>query len=183
MLFRSLPLTILLLLGALAAAQDKPVPPSEAAAKFKLPPGFKATLFAGEPDLVQPIAFTFDDRGRVWVVECHTYPNWDGDRNDRVLIFEDTDGDGQHDKRTVFLDDIKNISGIEYGFGGIWLTAVPNLLFVPDKNGDDKPDGSPVVKLDGWDLKAKHNVVNGITWAPDGWLWGLNGILSNSSVG
>lgn len=166
-----------------AFAQDKPVPPTEAAAKFKLPPGFKATLFAGEPDVVQPIAFTFDDRGRLWVVECHSYPNWDGERKDRVLILEDSDGDGKHDKRTVFLDDGRNLTGIEYGFGGIWLTSVPNLIFVPDANKDDKPDGPPVVKLDGWDLKAKHNVVNGIIWAPDGWLWGLNGILSNSSVG
>jgi putative membrane-bound dehydrogenase-like protein len=174
---------ILLSCALSALAQDKPVPPGEAAARFNLPPGFKATLFAGEPDLVQPIAFTFDDRGRLWVVECHSYPNWDGERKDRVLILEDTDGDGKHDKRTVFLDDGRNLTGIEYGFGGIWLTSVPNLVFVPDANKDDKPDGPAVVKLDGWDLKARHNVVNGITWAPDGWLWGLNGILSNSSVG
>jgi putative membrane-bound dehydrogenase-like protein len=180
---RLLAVVVLLVSATLAQAQDKPVPASEAASKFKLPPGFKATLFAGEPDLVQPIAFTFDDRGRLWVVECLTYPNWDGAFNDRVVILEDTDGDGKHDKRTVFLDNIKNISGIEYGFGGVWLTAIPNLLFVPDRDGDDKPDGPAVVKLDGWDKKAKHNVVNGITWAPDGWLWGLNGILSNSSVG
>jgi len=173
----------LLVASQVVFAQDKPVPPNEAAAKFKLPPGFKATLFAGEPDVVQPIAFTFDDRGRLWVVECHTYPEWNGDRHDRVLILEDTDGDGRRDKRTVFLDNGKNLTGIEYGFGGIWLTAVPNLIFVPDKDKDDKPDGPPVVKLDGWDLKAKHNVVNGLAWAPDGWLWGLNGILSNSSVG
>jgi putative membrane-bound dehydrogenase-like protein len=178
-------LSLVLVVGsfAIVAAQDKPLPPAEAAATLKLPQGFKATLFAGEPDIVQPIAFTFDDRGRLWVVECHTYPNWDGDRNDRVIILEDTDGDGKHDKRTVFWDQGKNLSGIEYGFGGIWLTAVPNLIFVPDANRDDKPDGPPVVKLDGWDLKAKHNVVNGLAWAPDGWLWGLNGILSNSSVG
>lgn len=174
---------VLLSCSVSALAQDKPVPPGEAAARFKLPPGFKATLFAGEPDLVQPIAFTFDDRGRLWVVECHSYPNWDGERKDRVLILEDTDGDGKHDKRSVFLDDGRNLTGIEYGFGGIWLTSVPNLIFVPDKDGDDRPDAPPVVKLDGWDLKARHNVVNGITWAPDGWLWGLNGILSNSSVG
>jgi putative membrane-bound dehydrogenase-like protein len=168
---------------AALAADDQPVPPEEAAAKFTLPPGFKATLFAGEPDVVQPIAFTFDDRGRLWVVECHTYPDWDSDRTDRVLILEDTNGDGRHDKRTVFWDEGKNLTGIEYGFGGIWLTAVPNLIFIPDANGDDRPDGPPEVKLDGWDLNAKHNVVNGLAWGPDGWLWGLNGILSNSLVG
>src|SRR6188768_2290984 len=83
-------------------AQDKPVPVSEAAARFKMPPGFQATLFAGEPDLVQPIAFTFDDRGRVWVVENHSYPGWEGKAQDKVLIFEDTDGDGRFDVRKVF---------------------------------------------------------------------------------
>ena len=60
-------------------AADKPVPTSEAAAKMKVPPGFHVTLFAGEPDIVQPIAFTFDDRGRMWVVECLSYPKWSRD--------------------------------------------------------------------------------------------------------
>src|SRR5688500_18063286 len=123
----------------LALPQDKPLPPEEAAAAWQLPPGFKATLFAGEPDIVQPIAFTFDDRGRVWVVECLSYPIWkeDGTGNDRVTILEDTNADGKHDKRTVFYDKGVNLSGIEVGFGGVWLTAVPNLIFIPDKNADD----------------------------------------------
>jgi putative membrane-bound dehydrogenase-like protein len=166
-------------------AQDKALPPEAAAAAIKLPPGFSATLFAGEPDLVQPIAFTFDDRGRVWVVECLSYPTWkeDGTGSDRVTIFEDTNGDGRHDKRIVFYDQGVNLSGIEIGFGGVWLTAVPNLIFIPDANADDKPDGPPKVLLDGWDLKAKHNVVGNMAWGPDGWLYGCNGILSNSRVG
>src|SRR5205823_12475368 len=97
-------LTCCMSLGALA--QDRAMPPEEAAATMKLPPGFRATLFAGEPAIVQPIAFTFDDRGRVWVVECLSYPTWKSDRtgNDRVTILEDTDGDGRHDKLTVLLD-------------------------------------------------------------------------------
>jgi putative membrane-bound dehydrogenase-like protein len=152
---------------------------------MKLPPGFSATLFASEPNLVQPMAFTFDDRGRVWVVECLSYPTWksDGTGSDRVTIFEDTDNDGRHDKRTVFFDKGVNLSGIEIGFGGVWLTAVPNLIFIPDANADDKPDGPPKVLLDGWDLAAKHNVVGNLAWGPDGWLYGCNGILSNSRVG
>ncbi len=168
-----------------AEKETKPLPPDEAAATMKLPPGFKATLFAGEPDLVQPMAFTFDDRGRVWVVECLSYPTWKdkGPGSDRVTIFEDTDRDGKHDKRTVFYDQGVNLSGIEIGFGGVWLTAVPNLIFIPDANADDKPDGPPTVLLDGWDLKAKHNVVGNLAWGPDGWLYGCNGILSNSLVG
>jgi putative membrane-bound dehydrogenase-like protein len=164
-------------------AQDKPAPVGEAAARFKMPPGFQATLFAGEPDLVQPIAFTFDDRGRVWVVENHSYPGWEGKAQDKVLIFEDTDGDGRFDVRKVFLENGSNLSGIEYGFGGVWLCSTPNLVFVPDANGDDVPDGPAIVKLDGFDPTARHNVSSSLAWGVDGWLYGCNGILSNSKLG
>jgi len=160
-----------------------PVPPAEAAARFRMPPGFSATLFAGEPDLVQPIAFTFDDQGRLWVVENHSYPGWSAEARDRILIFADRDGDGHFDERKVFWDKASNVSGIEWGFGGIWLCSTPNLVFVPDANHDDVPDGPPVTKLDGWDIKAKHNVTSSLAWGPDGWLYGCNGILSNSRVG
>jgi putative membrane-bound dehydrogenase-like protein len=168
-----------------AADTPAPVPPVEAPHRMTLPAGFRATLFAGEPDVVQPIAMTTDDRGRLWVVECRSYPNWTDkpEGYDRVLIFEDTDGDGRFDKRTVFLDNGANLSGIALGFGGVWLCATPNLLFIPVRDGEDKPAGAPVVKLDGWSLEAKHNVFNGLTWGPDGWLWGCNGISSPSRVG
>ncbi len=165
-------------------AADKPVPLAEAAGKFTVPKGFNVTLFAGEPAVVQPIAFTFDDRGRMWVVECLSYPKWraDGKGSDRVVILEDTDGDGVHDKRTVVIDDGVNLSGIEVGFGGVWLCSTPNLIFVPIK--DDKPSGPPQILLDGWNLKdAKHNVFNGLAWGPDGWLYGCNGIQTKSNVG
>lgn len=189
---------------AVAAEKDppKPMPAEEVARKMQLPPGFKVTVFAAEPDVVQPMAMTFDDRGRLWVVECLSYPDWiapggkivrdnkfvvpqDPNRakgHDRITIFEDTDGDGKHDKRTVFYDKGVNFTGIEYGFGGVFVTAPPYLLFIPDKNRDDKPDGPPQILLEGWDLKAKHNAVNCLTWGPDGWLYGCNGILSNSEV-
>jgi putative membrane-bound dehydrogenase-like protein len=193
-----------------------PVPSREAAARMTVPDGFKVTLFAGEPDVVQPIAFTFDDRGRLWVVECMSYPKWNKEiavektadgrvidkrkGKDRVLIFEDTDGDGQFDKRTVFADGLTNLSGIEYGFGGIWLCSIPNLIYIPfekggrflfDKDGkkkpdpffEDKPAGPPEIKLDGWSLDSGHNAFNGLKWGPDGWLYGCNGILATSHVG
>lgn len=172
---------MLFLLLAIQAA-----PPAEAASRFTLPEGFKATLFAGEPDVVQPIAITTDVRGRVWVVETMTYPGWQppgAPGKDRISIFEDVDGDGRFDKKKVFLDTQSNLSGLEIGFGGVWLTQVPYLTFIPDRNGDDVPDGPPEIVLDGWDLKAQHNVVNGLRWGPDGWLYGLNGILSNSRPG
>lgn len=189
-------------LAAFVSAQslpDAPIPAREAPLRMTVPDGFKVTLFAGEPDVVQPIAFTFDDRGRLWVVECMSYPKWnkevatekgDGGRvldrrtgTDRVLIFEDTDGDGQHDKRTVFADKLTNLSGIEYGFGGIWLCSIPNLLYIPIKPGEDKPAGPPEIKLDGWSLQSGHNAFNGLKWGPDGWLYGCNGITATSQVG
>ncbi len=151
-----------------------------------LPKGFSATLFAGEPDVVQPIAMTFDDRGRLWVVECLSYPRWraDGKGNDRVLIFEDSKNTGTFDKRTVFLDNGSNLSGITIGFGGVWLCSLPNLIFIPVKDGEDKPAGPPQVILDGWNLtETKHNVFNSLNWGPDGWLYGCNGIQAKSWVG
>ncbi len=175
----------LLLLGA-APVPNAPIPPDKAPAKMTVPDGFRVTLFAGEPDVVKPIAMTTDDRGRLWVVESHSYPNWitDGkEGRDRVLIFADTNGTGHFDSCKVFLDKGTNLSGITLGHGGVWLTAVPNLLFIPMNEGEDKPAGKPIVVLDGWDLKAKHNVFNTLVWGPDGYLYGCNGILSNSRVG
>src|SRR5262249_49022216 len=108
---------LLLPLPLVAAPDDRPIPPKDAPNAMTLPDGFKVTLVAGEPDVVQPIAFAFDDRGRLWVVECMSYPKWseNGQGNDRILIFEDTDGDGVFDKRTVFYDQGVNLSGIALG--------------------------------------------------------------------
>ena len=179
---------LLLKCGPATAADAVPGPlePAVAPARMTVPSGFHVTSFAAEPEVVQPIAFTFDHRGRMWVVECLSYPDWIRDQSsghDRVIILEDTDADGRHDRKTVFLNDGRNLTGIAWGHGGVWLTATPQLLFIPDRDRDDVPDGPPEVVLDGWDLKGKHNVVNGLTWGPDGWLYGCNGILSNSQVG
>src|ERR1700756_4405687 len=105
-----------LFVASLTAADNPmaPIPPKEAASRMTLPEGFRATLFAGEPDVVQPIAFTTDDRGRLWVVECNTYPKWIRDGKpgtDRILIFEDTKGTGRFDKRTVFAENLTNVTG------------------------------------------------------------------------
>ena len=167
------------------AAPNAPVAAPEALRRMKLPDGFTVSLFAAEPDVVQPIAMTIDHKGRLWVVENYSYPIWLGgpQGKDRILIFEDADLDGRFDRRTVFYDKGTNFTGIELGFGGVWVCATPNLLFIPDRDGDDRPDGEPVVKLDGWDTKAQHNMFNGLKWGPDGWLWGCNGIMSHSRVG
>ncbi len=166
--------------------QTGPFSPQEAPGKMTVPEGFKVKLFAGEPDVVQPMGFTFDDRGRLWVAECVSYPKWippGQEGKDRIVIFEDKDGDGKFDTRKVFADKLANVSGLAVGHGGVWLTALPFISFIPDRNGDDAPDGPAEILLDGWDMKAKHNVFNKPSWGPDGWLYGLNGILSNSLVG
>src|SRR3954471_24938338 len=133
--------------------QDKPIPPLEALRKMSLPEGFSASLFAGEPDVMQPIAFDFDDRGRLWVVECFSYPDFKTENRDRIIILTDKDGDGRFDERKVFYDKGRRLSGITLGFGGVWVTSSPELLFIPDKDGDDVPDGPPVPHLDGFTLK------------------------------
>jgi putative membrane-bound dehydrogenase-like protein len=170
------------------------LPPEKAAAAMTVPEGFEVRLFAGEPDVHQPVAMCLDDRGRLWVAEAYTYPK----RNpapgpllqpdqraggDRIIIFEDTDGDGKHDKRTVFLEGLNLVSGLEVGFGGVWVGAAPYLLFVPDKNGDDKPDGDPQVLLDGWGYEDTHETLNTFLWGPDGWLYGCHGVFTHSKVG
>ena len=175
-----------LLCASVVAAADAPIPPAEAPRHMTVPPGFHVSLFAGEPDVAQPIAFTFDDRGRLWVAECFSYPTWQTDGkpgHDCILIFDDPDATGHFRTRKVFADNLSNVSGLEIGFGGVWVCSTPNLLFIPMKEGQDKPSGPSQVVLDGWSLEAKHNVFNRLTWGPDGWLYGCNGILATSYVG
>ncbi len=175
----------------LANTQPESIPrmsADEAVAAMKLPPGFRATVFAAEPDVQQPIGMTFDSRGRAWVAENYTYAesavNFDLQQYDKIAILEDTNRDGQADKRTVFWDKAQRLTSVEVGFGGVWAMAPPYLYFIPDKNGDDVPDGDPMVMLDGWDdSAARHNFTNGLKWGPDGWLYGRNGILATSRVG
>ena len=159
--------------------------PQDAAEAMTVPPGFKVTLFAGEPDVVQPIAFALDDRGRLWVAEAYSYPKRmpDGQARDRILIFEDKDGDGRFDTRKVFADTLNLVSGIELGFGGVYVGAAPQLLFIPDKDGDDRPDGPPEVLLDGWGFHDTHETLNSFNWGPDGWLYGCHGVFTHSRVG
>lgn len=165
-----------------------PLTPQQALKALQLPKGFHATLFAAEPDVRQPIALATDSRGRLWVAENYSYAererNFDDRFRDRIIILEDEDLDGSFDKRTVFWDKGRRLTSVEIGHGGVWVLDAPNLLFIPDRDGDDVPDGEPVVMLDGWnDSGVRHNIVNGLRWGPDGWLYGRHGILATSSVG
>ena len=157
----------------------------EAAKAMSLPEGFRVTLAASEPDVEKPIAFTLDDRGRLWVAEAHTYPvrASEGQGKDRILIFEDTDGDGRLDSRKVFIENLNLISGIEVGFGGVWVGAAPYLLFIPIAEGTDRPAGPPQVLLDGWGYQDTHEMLNTFSWGPDGWLYGTHGVFTESNVG
>ncbi|MBI4622945.1 MAG: DUF1080 domain-containing protein [Verrucomicrobia bacterium] len=154
-------------------------------AGMALTAGFQAELIAAEPDVRQPVAFAIDDRGRLWVAEAFSYPlkRPEGQGKDRILIFEDQNGDGTFETRKVFTEGLNLVSGLEVGFGGVWVGAAPHLLFIPDRNLDDVPDGPPVVLLDGWGLQDTHETLNSFTWGPDGWLYGCHGVFTHSLVG
>jgi putative membrane-bound dehydrogenase-like protein len=164
-------------------AKTPSLTPAGTAQALKLPEGFKVQLVAGEPDVHQPIAYTMDDRGRLWVLENSNYPTCPGEPKDKILILEDTNGDGLADKQSVFYDKLTFSSGIQVGHGGVWVGAPPNLLFIPDKNGDDKPDAEPEVVLTGWGWEDTHETLNNFTWGPDGWLYGTQGVFTFSNVG
>lgn len=163
----------------------RPLPPLDAGETFSLPPGFQLTMAVAEPEVRQPIAVTFDDRGRLWVAESYSYDGSDftSETHDRILIFDDLDGDGTFETRQVFQEGLNRLTGLLWGFGGLWVASAPHLTFIPDRNGDDHPDGPPEVHLDGWTLKAEHNSVNGLSWGPDGWLYGRHGVKAPSLPG
>jgi putative membrane-bound dehydrogenase-like protein len=169
--------------------EGAPLPAEEAARTMKLPPGFTATVFAAEPEIRNPIACAWDPRGRLWVVENYTYAErpkrFDLTLRDRVVILEDADHDGRAEKRRVFSDTLQRLTSIEFGRGGVWLMCPPQLLFVPDADGDDVPDGEPRVVLDGFTIAdgGYHNLANGLNWGPDGWLYGRCGHSCPGSLG
>lgn len=166
-----------------------PMSPDEVVRTATLPEGFQLSVFAAEPDVQNPIAIAGDERGRLWVAENYTWAgnslgNYRTDLSDRILVFADHDGDGRHDQRTVFWQGAKKLTSVEVGYGGVWAIALPHLLFIPDRDRDDVPDGPPVVVLDGFNEDSvSHTPANGLRWGPDGWLYGRHGILATSSIG
>ncbi len=183
--------------------------PQEAAANMTVPAGFKVQLAAGEPMVHQPIAMCFDAKGRLWVAEAHTYPQRapQGEGKDKIVIFEDTDLDGVFDKSKTFIEGLNLVSGLEVGFGGVYVGAAPYLMFIPDRDGDDKPDpptaesesitksqsevlqfpkdippGATVLR-DGFGWHDTHETLNAFIWGPDGWLYGCHGVFTHSRVG
>ncbi len=160
-------------------------PAAKTVGKMFLPEGFVAEVIAAEPQVHQPMAFTFDARGRLWVVEGHSYPKKrpEGEGLDRILIFADEDGDGTFESRKVFAEGLNLVSGMEVGHGGVWVGAAPELLFIPDRNQDDKPDSPPQTLLDGFGFQDTHETLNSFVWGPDGWLYGNQGVFNYARIG
>jgi putative heme-binding domain-containing protein len=163
-------------------APNAPRSPAEAIAAMTVPPGFRVEAVATEPDIVNPVAMTFDERGRIWITESLEYPRHQpGPGRDRVKVLEDTDGDGRADRFTQFTDGLNIPSGIAVGHGGVWVANSPNILFFEDTDGDSRADKRQVVAT-GFGRSDTHELPNSLTWGPDGWLYGWNGVFNPSRV-
>ncbi len=189
------------------AAWGQGYPPDGACRPMRTTDGFEVTLFASEPQVRQCTLVKFDDRGRLWVIQYLQYPNPAGltrvevDRYsrtiydripeppprgpqgaDRLTILEDTDRDGRADRCHDFVSDLNLCTGLEFGYGGVYVLQPPYLLFYPDRNRDDVPDGDPEVLLAGFGMEDAQAMANHLTWGPDGWLYGLNGSTTTCQI-
>ena len=167
--------------------EERFLTPDQAVSAMTMVPGYSVNAWAAEPMIVQPMAFCWDDRGRLWVAENLDYETrgrgFSNAGNSRILILEDTNRDGVADSRKVFMEGIVFPSAIAVGFDGVFVGAPPNLLFVPDRDGDDKADMADIeVRLTGWGIRDRHEVVNSLHWGPDGWLYGLQGLFTSSKI-
>src|ERR1051326_177901 len=179
---------------------SKPLSPAESLKQFHVADDLELELVLAEPIVAQPVFLNFDEGGRMWVVQYLQYPAPAGLKGvshdsfwrtiydkvpppppnhfrglDKITIHEDTDGDGVYDKHKTFVDGLNIVTAVERGRGGVWVLNPPYLLFYPDANGDDIPDGPPVVHLAGFGLEDTHSVANSLRWGPDGWLYGAQG--------
>ena len=171
--------------GRQLAGQHKPadnpaLSPADEQKSFVVPPGFQVRLFASEPEVVNPVAMSFDERGRLWVLELYEYPlgTKPGEKGrDRIKILEDTDGDGRADKVTVFADGMTLATALLVGNGGVYVGEAPHLWFMRDTDGDDVADEKTEV-LTGFGLEDRHELLNGFTWGPDGQLYMTHGVFT-----
>ncbi len=190
--------------GQTTAAGRTPV---EAAHSFVVADDLVLEQVLAEPDVVKPVFLNFDERGRMWVVEYRQYPEPAGLKvlshdsfwravydkmppppphqdkgRDRITIHESTRGDGVFDKHTTFVDGLNICTAVERGRGGVWVLNPPYLLFYPDADNNDIPDGDPVVHLAGFGIEDTHSVANSLRWGPDGWLYGAHGSTVTASI-
>ncbi|MEO5716052.1 MAG: PVC-type heme-binding CxxCH protein [Luteolibacter sp.] len=159
----------------------------EALSKFKLMDGFKIELFASEkefPDLANPVQMSFDNKGRLWVAVMPSYPHYkpgDALPNDKLLIFEDTDGDGRADKETVFADKLHLPIGFEFAPEGVYVAEQPNLMLLRDTDGDDHADSREFI-LHGFDSHDTHHSSSAFTSDAAGGIFMAEGTFLHSQV-
>lgn len=203
------PLLILGPLPGLAQTNSPPqgLTPEQAVQRMKPAPGFTVQLVACEPMIRQPVSMSFDDKGRLWVLQYLQFPypvglkpvqidkylriKWDrvldpppkGPKGaDRITILSDPDENGRFRQAKDFVTGLNVASGFCLGRGGVWVVQPPYLLFYPDRDGDDVPDGDPEVHLKGFGLDDTHSLANSLQWGPDGWLYGATGSTSYTNI-
>jgi putative membrane-bound dehydrogenase-like protein len=168
--------------------EPPPLTAAESLAQLKsVPPGFKGSVFAAEPDIQNPLQLTWDTHGALWVAESYAY---DSDRfvdtfHDRIVILDGGDGGDKFTRRRVFADNLQNMMGFALGHGGVWVMANPNILFIPDRNADGVPDGPAEIVFDGFTYMGSnmHTSANGLEFGIDGWIYGRTGHAHLQMVG
>ncbi|AUD07232.1 dehydrogenase [Spirosoma pollinicola] len=159
----------------------------EALSKLKVPSGYKIELFASEeefPDLAKPMQMSFDGKGRLWVAVMPSYPHYkpgDAKPNDKILILEDTNGDGKADKETVFADGLHLPLGFEIAKEGVYVSQGTNLKLYTDTNGDDKADKKEIL-LSGYDDHDTHHNSHAFTVDPSGAIYSGEGVFLHTNV-
>ncbi|MBI2950216.1 MAG: ThuA domain-containing protein [Verrucomicrobia bacterium] len=187
--------------------QETPFSPAESFARFSVADDLEIEQVLAEPVVRQPVFLNFDERGRLWVVQYLQYPDPAGLKvmskdnvwravydkvpppppnhfrgEDKITIHEDTDGNGTFDTHKVFVEGLNIVTSFARGRGGVWIMNPPYLLFYPDKNNDDTPDGPPELRLSGFGLEDTHSVANSLRWGPDGWLYGCHGSTVTGNI-
>src|SRR6516225_3930264 len=181
--------------------------PDDAVKRMKVADGLQVSLVACEPMIRQPVTMSFDDQGRIWAIQYLQYPNPAGLKavkvdeflrtkydklpeppprgpkgEDRITILSDPDEHGRYRKAKDFVGGLNLASGMCLGHGGVVVAQSPYLLFYPDRNADDVPDGDPEVLLTGFGMEDAHAFPNSLQWGPDGWLYGAQGSTVSANI-
>ena len=168
-----------------ASATEEAHDPAFALEHLHLAEGYEVSLFASEQDfpIGNPVAMTFDARGRLWVATMPAYPQRlpDEEPDDKIVILEDRDGDGRADHHTVFARGLYQPTGFELGDGGAYVAQQPNLMFIEDTDGDDVADRYEVI-LQGFGREDSHHAISAFTWGPGGGLYFQEGRFHHSQV-